>query len=239
MTTGEQANEMENIENMMILHPNVNEDVEIMEPITIEQIEKTKQILENKNFSLTCNDPNAIYHIMNKIAENHGLGFVIINSNEKRKRKDSTEKPVDFALENQVITEDSFFMFGSENLEHQIKGFSLHLKGSPLDLPNDFDNMQSYIHLIKEKLSAIHGVSLESIIINSITEGSIKINYTVKDLSKIKIHELSSDFPQEFNTYKSHDIHASFLIMEIDYNTFSPILPIQISRKRKERRTTI
>jgi hypothetical protein len=120
LTIEEQQQEIETIENMMIPNRYVVEDVEIMEPITMEEIQQTKEILENKNFSLSCEGSNTIYHIMNKIAQDQGLDFVITDSKDKQRSKASTEKPVDFALENQVITEDSLFLLGSENPEHKI-----------------------------------------------------------------------------------------------------------------------
>jgi hypothetical protein len=137
MTEEERKKELEKIEIMMIPNPAVVDDVEIMEPITVEQIKNTQTALENKDFHLSAQDPNAIYHVINAIDQNHGLDFVIMDSNKLKRSKDSIEKSVDFALENEVITEDSLFMMGSENVNHQIKGFSLHLQGSPQDLPND------------------------------------------------------------------------------------------------------
>jgi hypothetical protein len=50
--------------------------------------------------------------------------------------------------------------------------------------------LQSYIQEVKQKLSAVHEVNTENITIISITKGSVKINYTVKDLSVTKLQEL-------------------------------------------------
>jgi hypothetical protein len=221
MTIEQQKKQIKNIENMMIPNPYVIEDVEMMEPITIEQIEKTKIILENKNFQLSCQDSNAIYHIMSQIAQDQGLDFVIMDSKETKRSKDSIEKATDFALENQVITEDSLFMLGSESIEHQVKAFSIHLEGSPRNLPTQPDQLQHDIHEIKQKLAKVHGVNIEDITILSVTEGSLKINYTVNHLTKKSVEDLENKYKQEFDKYQSSNIHASFLFMQIDSNSFS------------------
>jgi hypothetical protein len=75
--------EIEKIENMLIPHPTVEKDVNKMEPITIDQIRQTNEIFQEKAFNLSCGDPNAIYHIMNQIAQNQRVDFVILNLNEK------------------------------------------------------------------------------------------------------------------------------------------------------------
>jgi hypothetical protein len=85
MTVEEQKKQIENIENMMIPNPYVVENVEIMEPISPEQIQATKETLEKKDFHFSHHDPNAIYHIMNQIAQDQGLDFVIMDSKKVKR----------------------------------------------------------------------------------------------------------------------------------------------------------
>jgi hypothetical protein len=63
-----------------------------MELINLGLIQTTQNTLENKIFHLTCEDPNTICHIMNLITKDQRRDFVIMNSTERKRGKDSTEK---------------------------------------------------------------------------------------------------------------------------------------------------
>jgi DNA-directed RNA polymerase subunit F len=70
--------------------------------------------------------------------------------------------------------------------------------------------LQHDIHEIKQKLAKVHKVNIEDITIISITEGSLKVNYTVNHLTPEAIDDLRIIYEQEFDKYQSYDIHASF-----------------------------
>jgi hypothetical protein len=225
--------ELENIQNRLIPNPCVNQEVDLMEPISIEQIQLSKQIIHQKINSLK--DENAIYHVVNAIAKDNGLQFMIFDSQQQRNNPDFYNKPTDFALENELISQNSFHLLGSEVPEHYVKGFSLHLKESLYDIPTDPKEKLSFTQNVKQKLTQAHSVDPQNITILSytpgsvkidysakdITPGTVKIDYTVKDLPPDSIKGLEDKFKQQFPNYFKLDIHASFLYLGVDSQSFN------------------
>lgn len=220
-----QLSETQEIHDQLIPNPYVREEVQMIPPVPLSQFQETREMLNRHDFSLSSFDPYAIYHILDCIASDNGLDFAIIPPTRNYsvyQHSDSFKKPVNFALENETLTENTLSLLGSENLEYKIKAFSIHLAGSlDIFLKNQTENV-NIVHEIKLKLSRVHQVNPSNIVIVSLTSGSVRINYTVEQLSCVTIESLNEKLAEEFENFLSLDIHASFLLMQIEAQSFSP-----------------
>jgi uncharacterized membrane-anchored protein YhcB (DUF1043 family) len=125
-------------ESRFILNPCVQSEVELFEPVSFNEINYTNNIINNKIESIE--DPNAVFHVLNEIAKASDLKFVIIDSSKKEKKGgdlDIFRRPIDTALENESVTENTFHLLGSNVSGHSVKGFSVHLQGSLDTLPTE------------------------------------------------------------------------------------------------------
>jgi hypothetical protein len=197
----------------------VQEEVELFEPVSIREVNNTRRILNEELESLE--DENAVFQIVNKIAESKNLKFIVVDSEKEKKNicMDLFRRPTDTALENETITENTFHLLGSSVAEHNVKGISIHLQGS-LDNISDYKEKKKYIENVRSKLAKVHKVSLDKIIIHSVTAGSIKINYTVSDVADLN-ENLDSEMKKLLPGYLGCDIHPSFLYMRIDGSSFN------------------
>jgi hypothetical protein len=199
----------------------VKKNVEIFEPVSMSQLLDTNRIVNEELDSIK--DSNAPFHLLNEIAKVNNLKFVIVNSQKEKKSvcEDLYNNPIDTALENETIAENTFHLLGSDVPEHNVKGFSLHLQGSLDEFDSDPNEKGKYADYLREKLSEIHKVPVENIIIHSFTAGSLVANYTVKDLVDID-DKIDDEMKKLIPGYLGLDIHPSFLTMRIDISFFNP-----------------
>jgi hypothetical protein len=190
-------------------------------PATVEEIEQTRQLLSNTNFNIDVQDPNAAFHIMNAIAENHGLDFVLIQQPDANMICDSLTNPSDFAMETGIITENCLYLLGSEFVHHLVKGISLHLKGHLGELKAKEGGVSTFACDARMKLAAIHCVDHDEIVIMSLSEGCIAVNYLIPRGANIS--NLNTQFQQYFSdSFISYVLYQPFHHMRFNANIFDP-----------------
>jgi hypothetical protein len=203
-----------------IPNPFVRQSVEVTQPVFINQIRNTQKILSNSQVELSTKDPFVIFHIMNAVAKQNNIEFILSDFDEKLKTNDLIEKSVDFSLQNQVITEKSLFLLGSEDIQHHIKGFSLHLNGDPSDIPQNIELKRQYINEVKTKFARALNIQPSSVIINSVTYGTCNYNITVRDLTLDAVLNLENNLRNEFRLFQRLEIHPSFLFLHFNSSNF-------------------
>jgi 2-keto-4-pentenoate hydratase/2-oxohepta-3-ene-1,7-dioic acid hydratase in catechol pathway len=129
--------ELKKLKNHLIPNPCVQQEVEIMNPISVEDIKHTEEILKNLPSQIMFTDKNSIFNVLNGIAKRNNLDFVVFDSQKSPIPSDSYIQSTDFELENEIITEKSLNLLSSDSYKHQVKGYSLHLKGSLDDIPKE------------------------------------------------------------------------------------------------------
>jgi hypothetical protein len=206
----------------LIPNPSIKKEVEIIPPVSIEEVRETRKILSTAKFSFDSQDLNAIFHVLKVIADQSNLDLVIRGKNRPKMSKDSTEKLTDFALTNEVITENSLFLLGSERPEHQAKGFTVKLDENYKQIMNDQKRKLDFAREAKLKLAQASNVSPDQIVITSFGEGSTEIHFTVLQLDKGYIYGLNDKMKKLFPSYAKIDVHASFMTMLIDASSFDP-----------------
>jgi hypothetical protein len=133
---------------------------------------------------------------------------------------DAWTKSADFSMENDVLTEASLHLLGSDCPEHHVKGISVHLRGELQELETDQSAMQQFIAETKSKLAAIHNVSPSEIVVVGLRQGSIKVSYGLPRDSQ-ELLNLESQYRQQFGPqYLQCDIHPSFSQLNINPDTF-------------------
>jgi hypothetical protein len=196
--------------------------MDLMMLITEQQLNHTKELLEQKIESLVT--PAAIHQILKMIAERFGLKYVVFNSNEHPVSPDLYNKSIDFALENEIITESAFHLLGSEEAGHWIKGFSLYLKGSRDDVSKDKVAKSAFADEVREKLARVHNTTPQNIIIHAFAfERGTTVHYGVKNLrlNQDQQQQLSEQMQKEFpKTFERLGIHSSFTTLGVDFSSF-------------------
>jgi hypothetical protein len=204
------------------LFPNlaVRQEVATVRPATIEEIEKTNELISNTNFTLDVNDPHAALHIFAGIAKSHNIGFALMPSPPEDVVSDAWNKSADFAMENDVLCESSLWLLGSTCLEHHSKGFTVHLRGDYERLQSNPNARTAAIEGAKRNLAIVHGVDRSNVIILGIRSGSITVSYTV-DRSSGPVTE--DTYRQVFGaSFLDYRAHPSFVQLQINPNTFDP-----------------
>jgi hypothetical protein len=193
-------------------------------PATVEEVEQTRQFLSNTNFNIDVQDPNAACHIMNAIAENHGLEFVLIQQPDANMIHDSLNHPSDFAMETGIITENCLYLLASNFVHHLVKGISLHLKGHLGELKAKDCGVSTFACDVRMKLAAIHHVEPDEIVIMSLSEGCIVVNYLIPRGANISnISNLNTQFQECFrDSFRFCVLYQPFHQMNIDSNVFDP-----------------
>jgi hypothetical protein len=166
---------------MTSLIPNLSVEREVhqVSPATIEEIEQTKQLILQTPFTLDTTNRNAPFHIFTAIARQSNLGFALMPSPPPEVLQDSWNRPIDFAMENDVISDGSLFLLGSTCPHHEAKAVSVDLKGDLNALESDVKAKAQYIGDLKTRLSRIHQVNPYDIVILSLRSGSIAVTYSI------------------------------------------------------------
>jgi hypothetical protein len=109
----------------------------------------------------------------NAIANDYGIDLVLVPEPPDAVIRDSCNEPAEFAMDNDVLTENDLFLLDSTCQTHKVKGLPLHLKG-------DFENLianpvtkERYMAETKEKLARIHQIHSDEIILVSFRKGSV------------------------------------------------------------------
>jgi hypothetical protein len=145
-------------------------DISILPPPTIEQIESTKQFLAEQDFEVTETDENAPLHILNAIAIQMGMNFILTPFLNPDAIRDSCAQPATFAMANDALTENDLFLLGSNSRCHHTKGGILHLKTPFEELISSKEKHHSYLDDVKSKLAELH--HQQDIVIALHTSGS-------------------------------------------------------------------
>jgi hypothetical protein len=136
--------------------------------------------------------------------------------------RDAWNKSADFAMANDVLTEGSLFLLGSNCPEHQAKGISLHLQGDLRQLEATEGAKESFIQVTKRKIAAIHGANPEDIVIVNLAEGSVGVTYCLPPNSS-PLTDLERQYQAQFGaSYLGHQIHPAFVQLQINPDTFAP-----------------
>jgi hypothetical protein len=197
----------------------VQQDVARVEPATLQQVEETEKLL-SAPFTLSAADPDAALHIMAGIAKSREMRFARIPAPPPAVMRDAWNKSADFAMENDLLTEASLHLLGSDCPEHQVKGISLHLQGDLSELEADESAMERFIVETKAKLAAIHHMEPSGIVIVALTPGSIDATYALARESEALVN-LELLYQKYFGPqYLSHEIHPSFSQLNIDPSAF-------------------
>jgi hypothetical protein len=181
----------------------------------------TAALTSNLNFSLATHDPNAALHLLAKIAEDHGLTYVLRPMPSAEAESDAWNKSMDFSMANDVLTCASLFLLGSSAPEHEGKGISLHLQGNLSDLEADPIRKQRFVAEVRSKLAEVHEVPASEIVIFGLTEGTITTTYAVRSGVR-NVAGLAGQYRAHFGgNYVRHDLHASFAYLHIDAQSFA------------------
>jgi hypothetical protein len=148
----------------------VEQEVAIAPPVTLKDVERTREVLADPNFSVEVSDPKAVIHVLDAIAKDNGLNMVLVPEPSPAVVHDSCNKATDFAMANDTITENSLFLLGSSCQEHETKGISLHLNVDYDALEADPSAKARFMTETKVKLARIHNVRPEDIVIVSFTK---------------------------------------------------------------------
>jgi hypothetical protein len=205
------------------LMPNlaVQTNISMTRPARVEEIEQTRRILSNTNFNMDIQDANAAFHILKAIAANHNLEFVLIPQADANVNRDSLNNPSDFAMETGIITENCFHLLGSEFVHHLVKGISVHVKGHLGELKAKEGDLLRFVSDVRVKLAAIHQVEPEEIVIMSLSEGCIAVNYLIPRGANIS--NLNTQFQERFSdSFISSVLYQPFHEMRINATTFAP-----------------
>jgi hypothetical protein len=211
--------------NSLIPNLAVHQAVARVEPATLEQVEETTHQLTDTNFSLTVHDQKAPFHLLSAIAKQHNLEFAIIPSPDPSIAADAWNQAADFAMENDVLTESSIHLLGSDCQEYHMKGISLHLRGDLKQLESDPSEKYRFIVDVKAKLAAVHRVEPSDIVIIDLAPGTITVIYTVprhrSSLSTLPPN-LKKEYQKQFGVdYLRHEIHPSFAQLNVNPAVFA------------------
>jgi hypothetical protein len=112
-----------------------------------------------------------------------------------------------------LVSERKIYIPRFSNQSSQGQKFSQRNLLTVTELPKRFENPISTV------LTTPNAKSL--VLQTSLIQESRK-NYTVEILTQNVIDSLPDRCKQEFSKYQSQDIHASFLVMQIDADSFNP-----------------
>jgi hypothetical protein len=98
-------------------------------PVTLADLKQTRQTLSQTEFTLEEENETAICHVLDAIARDCGMDFAVVSQPSEDVIRDSCERPTEFAMANDTLTEDNLFLVGSNCQQHQVKGVSIRLRG--------------------------------------------------------------------------------------------------------------
>jgi hypothetical protein len=210
------------LKNQLMCNPSIIQETDYLDPVLLDDIQETETLLSNTKFSFEPNNPNAVFHVLQAIAQERELLFVIRNKKHPPISKDSTNKLIDFALTNETVTEDSLFLLESERPEHCFKGFVLTLDEDYGIYQNDPQKLKEFAKTTKEKIASAFKVTPSQVIIFSFGSGSVHVNFTVQNYDFPILANVDVNLRQRFPSFVKLDLHHSFFLMEISASSFDP-----------------
>jgi hypothetical protein len=176
-------------------------------------IAATKQLLTKGDFDIESAD--APLRLFGAIAEQIGLDFVVSGETTAEMTAASCARTADFAMGNDLVTENSLYLLGSGCPSHIAKGVSL-------DFDFDIDIFDRSAEEIREKLNRIHNVkSPDSVILVGVTPTPTSVTYSLPANARRDVG--SKDFKSEFgSSYVGHEYIGAFRELRIDRNKFAP-----------------
>jgi hypothetical protein len=125
-------------------------------------------------------------------------------------------------MANGVITEGSLSLLGSSAVEHQMKGFSLHLATDFNTLKCHPARMKAFVSDVRSKLATLHDVDPNDIVIMSMRDGSTMIDVSINS-AKFGRRPLPEQYRRIFgNNFLGCSVHPSFRQMQIKPSTWHP-----------------
>jgi hypothetical protein len=164
----------------MVPNLTVREVVVWVPPPTLQGVEETKRRVSDMNFTFSDRDPNFIVHMLDAIASDCGLNLVLIPEPSADVVRDACNKGSDFAMENDMVTENNLYLLGSTCPEHERKGLTLHLDVSYDEIMANKATKDRFIIEMTEKLARVHRIEPKDIVIVSLTKGSMNTTYVVE-----------------------------------------------------------
>ena len=110
-----------------MLNNYIKQVFDIMDPVSLDEIREIHELLSNTKFSIDFQNIHSIYHMVQSIVNQSNSILDIRGKNHPPMSTDSTDKLIDFALANEVTTENSIFLLRSERFKYYVKIFTLKL----------------------------------------------------------------------------------------------------------------
>jgi hypothetical protein len=201
-------------EALNLLMPNLGapSDVFRMAPATAAEIAATKQRLAEVPF--TMDGANAPLQLLGAISQQMGMDFVISNQTDPALTAASCAATADFAMGNDLLTQNSLYLLGSDCPSHHSKGVTLHID-------EDIESCKRNAEDLRAKLNELHGVKdPDSVVIMAVTSGSAKVTYALPGSAsrEVGIDDCKGVFRHKF---LSHEYTESFRHLRIDERRFS------------------
>jgi hypothetical protein len=177
------------------------------------------------HFTFSDRDPNFVVHMLDAIAKDCGLNLVLIPEPSADVVRDSCNKGSDFAMENDMVTENSLYLLGSTCSEHERKGITLHLDASYDEIIANKVMKDRLITETTEKLARVHGVEPKDIAIVALTKGTTEVTYAVGPtaLNANDTPQANNAFREAFGSpYLGHGVHPAFQWLQINPKSFDP-----------------
>jgi hypothetical protein len=112
------------------------EDIYTAAPVAAQDVNATKDMLENGTFSI--DSPDAPLRLLAAVARQIGVDFALVPDADPEMTGAACARTADFSMANDFLTENTLYLLGSDFPAHVAKGLTLRL-----DM--DFDSREEHM----------------------------------------------------------------------------------------------
>jgi hypothetical protein len=180
--------------------------------VTESDIAATKKMLTQGTFSVEAVD--APLRLLGAVAEQARMQFVLTQHTDPAMTAASCARTADFAMGNDLLTENSLYLLASNCPAHHSKGVSLRL-----DL--HAESCREHSKELRGKLNDLHGLKApDSVVIVAVTQRPTELTYAIPANAA---REVAADHYRELlgEKYLGHEYIPAFWRLRIDGSAFS------------------